>query len=72
MSSPDKNAGPKICQSVLYNSAGTIVAGIIYGVNSGGTVNLNAFTSAGASNVSSAGYSPSAVTSNTWGYPDFV
>ena len=72
MSREDQGGGPQICQNVRYNSAGTVVAGIIYGVNAGGTVNLNIFTSGGASNVSSAGYSPFAQTSSTWGYPEYT
>jgi len=71
MSTPDKGAGPKITQDILYNNGGTIIAGTIYAVNTNGTVNLVSFDAAGATNRPNVGYSPSAQTSGTWGYPDF-
>ena len=70
MASNDKVAGPLVGQVVLYNNAGTIVPAIVYAVAAAGTININHFSAAGATNVTGVVFDPSLGTSK-WNYMQF-
>jgi hypothetical protein len=71
MATEDKGAGPQICQPVLYNNGGTVVAAMIYAVAAAGTVSLVYFNASGATSVTGVGYNPNLAT-GTWAYPAFI
>ena len=71
MSSPDRCSGPQLCQDVLFNNAGVIVPGKIYGINANGSINLVYFNAAGATAVTSVNFDPN-LGSGKYAYPGFV
>jgi hypothetical protein len=71
MSSPDKNMGPRVGQTVLYSSNGVAVEpGMITAINSTGTVSISSFNGATVSARTTVGYNGALNTANSWAYPD--
>jgi hypothetical protein len=70
----DQGAGPQLCQPVLYNNSGTMVAAIITSVNTNGTVSLTYFPAgSAAATASNIVQNPNAdANAGTWKYPVFL
>lgn len=71
MASPERNEGPRMGQTVIYNNSGTLVPAVIYSVRTDGSVDLVFFNASGATSVTQKVHDPN-LASGRWNWPDTI